>query len=727
MTTPIQRRAFLKQLGIGSSTLAIGAYFASCQTVIPEPEGVIELFKPNIDEIAKGIGLNPYLFIEPSGLITLFAHKPEMGQGTYQSIPLLIAEELGVSLKDVQIKLPPASSIFKEQNVGGSSSVRTMWEPMRKIGAAAREMLVQAAANQWQISPKDCEVKDGKVHYKGTEKMLSYGDLVEAASKIAIPENPKLKEAKEYQLIGKKTMRSDIPLKVSGQANFGIDMKVAGMVYAVIERSPTFSGKINAFNEQEVLAVEGVQKVLKCIRPVGMHQWEGVAVVADSYWAALQGRKILQVDWEESATLPSTAGLFQTMRQKASEKGLVDTQLGDFERTYETAKVRLTADYETPFLAHAPMEPMNTLAHVQEDGCEIWTAVQFPGWVQAEAAAALKIDKEKVTVHCPFMGGSFGRKGFPDFSMEGVLLSQQLKKPVKIIWTRADDMQQGPFRTGSLNRLSGGLDETNKLLAFQHKVIAPSYEHSLRGASQTEKIDPPWIMEPIGKPFYDTPNFSSRYVWVDATPIPLMWWRSVYSSTNVFGQECFMDELATEAGINPVDFRLQMLENQPKYKQLLIFLRDKAAWNQPLPDNWGRGIAITHCFESTAGQVIEVSKNNGQIKIERVVTAIDCGIALNPDNVKAQCEGSVIMGLTAALKDGLTFENGRVKESNFHDYRVLRITETPKMETFILPSNEPPTGVGEPALPTVAPALANAIFDLTGKRFRKLPIDLEDI
>jgi len=298
---------------------------------------------------------------------------------------------------------------------------------------------------------------------------------------------------------------------------------------------------------------------------------------------------------------------------------------------------------------------------------------------------------------------------------------------VKIIWSREDDIQQGPFRPGSLNRLAAALDEDGKLIAFQHKVAVPTFRHSLWRVDMVGKINPPWIMEPIGEPFYDCDHFSSNYIWIDISPIPVMWWRSVYSSTNVFGQECFIDELAHAAQQDPIEFRLNHLSRKPKYKQFLSYLAEKAQWSKNLPDGWARGVAITHCFESTTGQVIEVSKLNGNLKIERIVTAIDCGIAVNPTNVIAQCEGCVVMGLTAAIKDGLTFEEGRVKESNFHDYRVLRISEIPKMETFIFPSEAAPTGTGEPALPTVAPALANAIFKLTGQRLRKLPIDLAQI
>jgi len=727
MTQKIKRRSFLKQAGISASALAIGAYLNGCQWEAPEPEGIIQLFKPNIDEIAEGIGLNPYLFINPSGLVTIFAHKPDMGQGTFQSIPMLIAEELDVDFENIQIKIPPANNEFQEQSVGGSSSVRTMWEPMRKVGAAAREMLVQAAAKQWGVTTADCRTENGTVIRKSTNKKLHYGQLVEAANQLEVPKEPNLKSPNDFKLIGKSLARPTVPLKVNGQANFGIDMKVEGMVYAVIERSPCFSGKVKSIDDTTAMQIKGVEQVIKCIRPVGIHNWEGVAVIANSYWAALKGRKALKIEWEEPDNLPSSESLHTAMLTKAKEDGIVDTEDKNYNKVFTNAPISISAQYETPFLAHAPMEPINTLAHVKEDSCEIWTAVQFPSWIRAEAAGLLEMKPEQITVHCPFMGGSFGRKGFPDFSLEGVLLSKAVGKPVKIVWTREDDIRQSPMRPGSLNRLEGALDEEGNLLAFQHKVIAPSFDHSLRGVDMSEKINPPWIMEPIGQPFYDSKAFSSRYVWVDATPVPLIWWRSVYSSTNVFGQESFIDELAHQAGIDPLEFRLSKLNKKQKYKRLLEFLAEKAGYDQPLPQGKARGIAITHCFESTCGQVIEVSQTEKGVKIDRVVTAIDCGITVNPDNVKAQCEGCVVMGLTAAIKDPIRIENGRVLTSNFHDYRVLRIHETPSIETYILPSAENPTGTGEPALPSVAPALANAIFNLTGQRIRTLPIDLSKI
>ena len=723
----MKRRKFLKQGGIATSGLAIGIHISGCSWNEKFPPGVIELYKPNIDELAEGTALNPYLYISSENKITIYAHKPEMGQGTFQSIPLLIAEELDLELSDIEIKQPQADENFLDQSTGGSSSMRTMWEPMRKVGAAAREMLVSAAANRWGIDSVSCSTKGGYVINKINQEKLTYGSLVSEAKELEIPAEPALKTESEFRLIGMRTERPDIPPKITGIANFGMDMKVEGMVYASIERSPCFSGTVKNIDDTACLAIPGVEQVVKCIRPVGINRWEGVAVIASNYWAAKKGREALKISWNEPEELPDSRSLNASMIKLAEKEGVVDFEDSNFNETYETSVEKISAQYSTPFLAHAPMEPINTLAHVTDVSCEIWTATQFPGWVRYAAATELEMEIENVTLHCPYMGGSFGRKGFTDFSLEGVLLSKKIGKPVKIVWSREDDIRQSPMRPGSLNCLKGGIDEKGNLTSFQHKVVAPSFDHSLRGVDMKDKINPPWIMEPIGKPFYDSKSFSSRYVWLDATPLPLIWWRSVYSSTNVFGQECFIDELAHKAGRDPLEFRLSMLDNNPKYKRLLTFLAEKGGYNQALPSGRARGIAITHCFESTAGQVIEVSNSGDGIKIDKVITAIDCGIAINPDNIKAQCEGSVIMGLTAAIKDPMKFENGRVVTSNFHDYRMLRMDEVPEIITYIYPSNEKPTGVGEPALPTVAPALANAIFNLTGQRIRKLPMDLTEI
>lgn len=725
-TSPINRRKFLRQAGIAGSALAVGFYFTSCKENIPEPAGIIELFKLNVDDIANGLQLNPFVIIEKTGLITIMAHKPDMGQGSNQAMPMLIAEELGVDLNQIQIKQAVGDVKYGPQGVGGSATVRTMWEPMRKMGAAAREMLIQAAAEKWSVATTDCYAEKGMIVNKKNGEKLSFADLVEAASALEVPKEPTLKDPKDFQLIGKSVPRPSVELKVKGAANFGMDMKKEGMVYALIERSPTFSGKVKNIDDTATLAIPGVQKVMKTNRQIMVQNFEGVAVIADSYWAALQGRKALKVDWEESSNIDSSK-IYAEMQKLSETDGLKFHATGNFKKAFAAGEKQLTAQYETPFLAHSAMEPQNVLVDVKEDSCEVWAATQFPQWAKGEVAKLLEIEEDKITFHVAFLGGGFGRRALPDFVLEGVTLSKELKQPVKVVWTREDDTTQSPFRPGSINNLSGALDKDGRLVALEHKVTTPSIMHSLRRSFDGKTV-PASTMEPIGEPLYGVPNFQSRYVNIDVDPIPLVWWRSVYSSTNVFGHECFIDEMAEAAGKDPVAFRLEIMENKPDYKPFLEFLADKADWNKPLGEGKARGIAMTHCFESTAGHVVEVSKNkDGGIQIDRIVTAVDCGIAVNPDNVKAQCEGCVVMGLTAATKDPITFENGRAVESNFHNYRMLRMNEMPPMEVHIMPSTANPTGVGEPALPPLAPALANAIYQLTGKRIRKLPFDLAKV
>ncbi|MCB9081540.1 MAG: xanthine dehydrogenase family protein molybdopterin-binding subunit [Lewinellaceae bacterium] len=724
MTSNIDRRAFLRQAGLAGTALVIGFYLPGCKKQDgPEPEGSITLFKGNVDDVPEGTGINPFVIIDDQGNITLMAHRPDMGQGTYQSMPLLIAEELDVTLDQVTIKQAPGDKKYGDQGVGGSASVRTMWEPMRKVGAAAREMLALAAATRWGIDRADCDTENGMVINRKTDERLAYADLVAAAAQLPIPENPPLKSPDKFRLIGKSVARPDVPLKVRGAANYGLDMKKEGMVYALIERAPSFSSKVKAIDDSAVLAIPGVQKVLKTERILFKKRMEGVAVIADSYWAALQGRRALKVTWENDEVLLDTAAIYDKLRAAAQKEGVEVSSEGAFARAYAAAPVRLEAEYETPFAAHAAMEPQNALVEVRADSCEIWAPTQFPQWAQQEVAKTLGFQPEQVTVHVAFLGGGFGRRALPDFILEGVVLSKELGVPVKVVWTREDDMTQSPFRPGSVNRLQGGISSDGQLVALQHKVTTPSISYSLfpgMSGSNGEGGE----MEPVNEHLYDIPNYQSRYVFADVDPIPLVWWRSVYSSTNVFAHECFIDELAEAAGKDPVAFRMAMLQTNQRNRKFLQFLAEKANWEKPLPENWARGIAMTHCFNTTAGHVVEISRNSaGKIRIERIITAVDCGIAVNPDNVKAQCEGCVVMGLSAALKPAITFTNGAATENNFHTYPILRINEMPQLEVHVVPNEEAPTGSGEPALPPLAPALANAISRLTGKRIRKLPLE----
>ncbi len=717
---PISRRDFLKLSGTAGAVLALGYIF---------PGDSKSAYIENLSSKAPFTGeLNPFVIIDSTGTITLMLHKPEMGQGTYQSMPVLIAEELDVTLDQVTIK--PALADRKKYGpmyVHGSQSVRTQWMKLRKVGAAAREMLTKAAAQTWKVPVSECYAKKGRIYHKASNKSASYGDLVDAASKLSVPQNPTLKDPKDFQLIGKPIPRPDIPLKVDGTAQFGIDSKIPGMLHASVDHCPVFLGKVKSFDDSAAKAVEGVKYVLASERMMNRQTLYGVAVIADSYYAAEQGRKALRVEWDYGRnTGINSDDLFAHYRELTQTEGDIAKQVGDFEGTYVKAAKKQEALYELPFASHAPMEPQNAVAYVHGDKCEIWAATQDPDGAQETVAHYLNIPVENVTLHFTFMGGAFGRRGIHDPIIEAVFLSKKLGVPIKTVWTREDDMKQGPFRQAMVNRLRGGLDESGRLVAFQHKIVTPSISHSQFGDPETPGRPDRGAMEGIEDSPYEIPNLKLNNIYADA-PVGISWWRAVYSSTNCFAQESFIDEMAHAAGNDPLQFRINMIHKNTRMKNLHEFLRDKSGWNKPLPDGWGKGVAVLEYAAGRAGHVVYVSKKGAGVKIEKIVSVIDCGIVINPDNVKAQVEGSIIMALTAALKDEITIRNGEVVQSNFDSYRMMRINEIPPIEVYIVPSNVNPDGAGEPALSPLAPALGNAIFSATGKRIRKLPFNINKV
>ncbi|HYW94017.1 MAG TPA: xanthine dehydrogenase family protein molybdopterin-binding subunit [Bacteroidales bacterium] len=718
----VSRKEFLKVSGATGAALLLGFIF-------PFGSRGKEAILKNISaEEVLTADLTPFIIIDSSNKITLMLHKPEMGQGTYQSMPVILAEELDVTLDQVTIK--PALANRKKygyMGVGGSNSVRGSWMKLRQAGAAARTMLVTAAAQTWKVPVNECFAKEGRIYHNGSDKNAKYGDLVETAAKMSVPQNPKLKEPKDFQLIGKPIPRPDIPLKVSGSAEFGLDVKVPGMLYASVEHCPVFRGKVKSFDDTAAKAVPGVKSVIASERHIRNNKLYGVAVVADSYYAALEGRKALKIDWDfgkyENA---NTQDLYKDMRELTKSEGKIAKQQGDFENAYRNASIKTEALYELPFAAHAPMEPQNAVAHVQGDKCEIWASTQVPDRAQQIVAGLLNIPLENVTLHFKFMGGAYGRRLISDPITEAVFLSQKVGAPVKVAWTREDDMTLGPFRPGTVSSLKGGVDNTGKLVAFQHKVVAPSINDSMSGGPiNGGKVDR-GAMEGITDSPYEIPNLKIHNIYAES-PVAISWWRSVYASTTSFAQESFVDEMAHVAGKDPLQFRIDMIHENKRMKNLYEFLREKSGWNKTLPDGWGKGVAAIEFFAGRAGHVVYVSKKGAGVKIERIVSAIDCGRAVNPDNVKAQVEGSIVMALTAALKDEITLYNGKVLQSNFDSYRMMRINEIPPIEVYIVPSTDKPDGVGEPGLPTLAPALGNAIFAATGKRIRKLPFNINRI
>ena len=712
LTKKIKRRDFLKISGMSGAVLAIGYYIPAL--------GQAEIISVREAE-EKGIALNDLIFIDTSGKITLVNHRPEMGQGVYQSMPMLLAEELEVDMAKVHVIQSQADEKkYGHQQVGGSSSVRRSWEPSRKMGAAAREMLMEAAANRWRISKADCYAEDGHVINKKSQQKLNYGDLVEQASKLTPPADPKLKPKSEFRVLGRSLPRKDTPLKTNGEAIFGQDIKIPGMLYASVERTPVFHGTITSFDDTETRKIPGVKAVIKTEMPVFSHKRHGVAVVADNYWAALQGRKKLKIEWDEpDYSAVSNESIFKKYREEAKKPGIVAHQTGDFENAFNTATKTIEGAYECPFQAHSPMEPMNIVVSVTDGKCELWGPIQSPNWIRGTLAEALNLKEEDVTVNISFLGGGFGRRAFTDFPVEAALISKEVGAPVKVVWTREDDTTQGPFRPASLNTFRAGFDKDGQVIALEKKAVYQELGHQWPGANK-DKVSP---LEGANKA-YEIPNTVERVV-PQELHIPVMWWRSVYASTNGFAMECFVDEMAHTAGKDPIDFRLALLKSEPRYVALLNELKEKSGWKSR--NGVGYGVAVVESFGSICGQVVEVSRTGGKLAIDRVTAVIDCGMYVNPDTIRAQIEGSVIMGLTAAIKSEVTFDKGRAVETNFDKFKMLRIHECPLIETHIMENEEGPGGVGEPGLPPIAPALVNAIFNESGKRIRKLPFEMKDV
>ncbi|TDB61808.1 xanthine dehydrogenase family protein molybdopterin-binding subunit [Arundinibacter roseus] len=674
--------------------------------------------------------LHPFIVIDNAGGITLINHRPDMGQATWQSVPMMIAEELEVTLDQIKIRQSDGLRKYGEQLSGGSSTVRTGWTRLRQAGAAAREMFLQAAATEWKAQKSDCYAENGKIHHRPTGKSLSYGELVEQASALEVPADLPLKAKKDFKILGKALPRPEIPAKVTGVAEFGMDVEVPGMLYASIERSPMIHGKVVSFDDTNAKKVAGVTQVLKAERKLPYKACESVAVLANSYWAALQGRKALKIVWDNGTLAEEldSSVYAAKLRAAVAQEAPSYTNLGDVSTALASAAKKLDAVYETPFLAHAPMEPEVAIAHVKEDGsCEIWAPVQGPDGTIEQVSAYLGIKPEQVTVHVPFLGGAFGRKAYLDFVLEAVYLSKQTKTPVKVIWTREDDIQQGPFRPAMLSSMRGGVDEKGAITAFEHTLIGESISGQVFGFFPEGKPDP-WAGEAISheESPYAIPNLKVGFTRVK-TEIPIVWWRSVYPSNSSFGHESFIDELAHAAGKDPLAVRKELMKDDKRFLNVLTLLEEKSGWNKTLPAGMGKGVAVAKSFGSVCAHAFFVKKTATGLVVDRVVTVLDCGMYVNPDNVRAQTEGNIAMGLTAATKPAITFAKGKAQQSNFHQYQLLRMDEMPKMEIHLVENEEAPGGVGEPGLPPVAPALCNAIFSATGTRIRTLPVDLKKL
>ena len=706
------RRSFIKKAGATGLTFWLGLSY-----VKGESTAVISTAK----------SLTPFIKIDASG-ITIFNPNPEMGQGSYQAVASMIAEELDVSLDQITIKNTGGEKEFGGgQWAGGSSTVREGYLTYRKIGASAKEMLVKAASPTWGVSPESCTAKEGKVLHAATNRSLKYEELAEAASLLEIPKEPKLKDPKDFKMLGKSVKRPDIPLKVTGKAEFGIDADVPGMLYSSVERCPVIGGTLKTFDATAAMKVPGVVKVVSAERVIGKYSSTGVAVIAKTYWAAVQGRKALKIDWDTKGFETFNSSDYENkLRALSKEEGILDKQKGSIDIPVNQV---VESFYETPMVAHHPLEPMNCTVHVKGKKVEIWTSTQVPVSVtgpgmMGSMPAVLGINPEDITLHAGFIGGGFGRRLYFDYIVEAINVAKQVDSPVKVVWSREDTTTQGPFRPMTFSKMIGGLSEKNQLVSFQHKVISPGFMDSAMPNWDKTKLDS-MMTEGISAQEYDIPNMKNSFVFADYH-VPMAAWRSVTSSTLAFAHECFIDELAHKAKKDPLDFRIDLQSTNTDTKRVLKKLREITNWDKPLPAGKARGIAQWDFFAGLSAQAVEVSlAKNGAVSVDKVYVVIDLGTVVNPDNVKAQVEGAVLMALSAAIHPAITLKNGVVEQKNFDTTPVTRMSEAPEVIVEIITEGAKIKGVGEPGLPPFAPALGNAIFALTKKRLRKLPLEID--
>jgi CO/xanthine dehydrogenase Mo-binding subunit len=702
--SPLSRREFVAAGVAAGAGLVIGFY-------LPHKSGSqSESFSPNA-----------YLRITPDNKVTIVVARSEMGQGVRTALPMILAEELEADWKNISIEQAGASTLYGDQTTGGSASIRTTWDPMRKAGAAAREMLISAAALTWGVPRSTCTAESSHVKHAATNRSLSYGELASKAATLPIPTDVALKQSKDYKIVGQRLARIDSPAKVKGEAVFGIDFRLPDMKSAVLSRCPTIGGKVSAIDDKESKKVSGVSFV-------GKINDSSVAVVADSVWGAMEGRRVLNVTWDDGPNKDlNTAAVTASLKQAASKKSANLFVAGD------PTKIQgrhISAEYELPFMAHAPMEPGNCTAHYSGTKCELWAPTQVPQDCRDSVATAIGLDPDQVKVNVTLMGGGFGRRLEHDYAVEAALVSKAINAPVKVVWTREDDMRFSTYRPASLHQLNATLDGSGMPVALTHRIISPSISGQ-KGQPTPNGVDPD-LPDEAG-PVYGLPNYSIDYVLAE-TPVPLGWMRSVYALQAAFALESFIDELAIAGGKDPLQYRLKMLAKDQdlqyftttwhtaRMRGVLQLAAEKSGWDKPLPAGHYRGVACFGCFSSYMAEVVEISMEKDQPRVHRVVAAVDCGQVVNPAILEQQIQGGIVYGLGNALRAKITIEKGRVVQGNFDDYAPLRMEETPAVEVYAVPSAESPTGIGEPSVPPVAPALCNAIYAATKKRIRALPI-----
>jgi len=719
----ITRRGFLQLGVISSAGLMLGA----------RPAGKAQAAK------AGAAVLNPLIHIEPDGSITLFAQNPEIGQGVKTSLPMIIAEDLDVRWQDIKVKQADWMPGVDRQFSGGSLSVRLNYQAMREAGAAARLMLLQAAANRWSLPLESLVTENGRVLHVAGSQAASYGELAQAAATLPYPRDVPLKPIEEFRIIGRAHTDVDLPSIVTGKPLFSLDFQLPGMLYAVLRRSPVSDGQVESHVDKDALKVPGVRAVHllsnernggRIVHPNNPNFVSGIAVLADNTWAAMRGAKALQVKWRNPAQLDDTKTLYDAFATGLNAKAVQVRRDGEPERTIEADKQALTVEYQVPLLAHASMEPMNCTARYSGGEIEIWAPTQNPAGLAEAVAAALETGTESIKVHVLRSGGAFGRRYYSDFAVEAALLARLSGRPVKVVWTREDDMQHGYYRPAGAHRISASLDNKGRISAWRHRLAGHSR------AAYLQREDPPWDSELDAYTFPAgfVPNLLLEHVFVPSR-IPLGQWRAISETANVFVVGCVIDELAHRSGMDAVDFWLQLIGDAPtvqitgtfalntaRLRAVLRKAAGAAGWKHPLPAGRGRGIAAAYVQGAWVAEVAEVTVNGEALHVDRVVAAVDCGLLINPSGAEAQVQGAIMDGLSAALMGEITVHRGVVEQSNFHDYPLLRLHQAPEIDVHFIAGSDPPRGLGEPPLPLVAPAVCNAIFAASGARIRKLPL-----
>jgi isoquinoline 1-oxidoreductase subunit beta len=688
----VSRRQFLQASAVGTAGLVLGISYR------PARAATASRFEPSA-----------FLAIDTSGQVTIYVAKSEMGQGVRTALPQIVADELEADWAQVRVEQALAESKYGSMGTGGSSSVRNSYLPLRKAGAAAREMLLTAAAARWGVQTSSCRAEAGSVLHGASGRRVGYGALVEDAAKLSVPREPKLKEASQFKYIGKPVPRVDIPSKVNGSAVYGIDVRVPRMLVATVLRCPVLGGKAGKVEDRAALAVPGVRRIVSLET--------GVAVVADATWPALQGRRALKVSWDEGPHAQlSQEAIWSSLRDAVAASGASARSQGDVERALAGAARTLEASYQAPLLAHLTMEPQNCVAEVRVDGCDVWAPTQVPDRARDVVAKLLGMSAEKVVVHTTFLGGGFGRRLETDFVVEAVRLSRAVGAPVQVLWTLDDDFAHDFYRPPSSHHLRGGLDASGRPVAWFHRLSVPSksperLKHGIDTGAMNGALQVP----------YAIPNLEVQFS-AQSTPVQVGSWRSVAHSYNAFAVESFIDELAHLAGKDSLLFRQSLLAASPRHLRVLALVAEKAGWGTPLPPGRGRGLAVHESFGSVVAEVAEVAVEKGSFRVQRVVCAVDCGTVVNPNTVEAQVQGGVLFGLSAALREAITIEAGRTQQTSLTEYGPLRMRDAPEVEVHLLRTQEPPGGIGEPGVPPVAPAVANAVFAATGKRLRRLPL-----